>query len=41
VVSSPEIAEPVEVRYAWQSFTDANLYNSVPLPASTFAAKVP
>ena len=41
VVSSPEVAEPVEVRYGWQSFTDGNLYNSVPLPASTFAAKVP
>jgi hypothetical protein len=41
VVASPKVAEPVEVRYAWESFTDANLYNNVPLPASTFAAKVP
>ncbi len=41
VVSSPEVTEPVQVRYAWQSFTDANLYNGVPLPASTFIAEVP
>jgi sialate O-acetylesterase len=41
VVSSPEVAEPVDVRYAWQSFSDANLYNATPLPASTFAAKAP
>ena len=40
VVSSPEVTEPVQVRYAWQNFTDANLYNSVPLPASTFIAQV-
>ena len=40
VVSSPEVAEPVQVRYAWQNFTDANLYNGVPLPASTFIAQV-
>ena len=41
VVSSAEVAEPVEVRYGWQSFTDGNLYNSASLPASTFAARVP
>jgi sialate O-acetylesterase len=41
VVSSPEVAEPIQVRYAWQNFTDANLYNGVPLPASTFIAEVP
>jgi sialate O-acetylesterase len=41
VVSSPEVAEPFQVRYAWQNFTDANLYNGVPLPASTFVAEVP
>jgi len=41
VVSSPEVPEPVEVRYAWQNFSDANLYNRAPLPASTFAAKAP
>jgi sialate O-acetylesterase len=41
LVSSPEVTEPVQVRYGWQGFTDANLYNSVPLPASTFTAQVP
>ena len=41
LVSSPEVADPVQVRYAWQGFTDANLYNAVPLPASTFIAQVP
>jgi sialate O-acetylesterase len=41
LVSSPEVTEPVQVRYAWQGFTDANLYNGVPLPASTFLAQVP
>jgi len=41
VVSSSEVTEPVQVRYAWQSFTDASLYNGVPLPASTFIAEVP
>jgi sialate O-acetylesterase len=41
VVSAPEVAEPTQVRYAWQNFTDANLYNGVPLPASTFVAEVP
>jgi sialate O-acetylesterase len=41
VVSAPEVEEPTQVRYAWQSFTDANLYNGVPLPASTFVAEVP
>ena len=41
LVSSPEVAEPAQVRYAWQSFTDANLYNGASLPASTFVAHVP
>ena len=41
LVSSPEVAEPVQVRYAWQNFTDANLYNGAALPASTFVAEVP
>jgi sialate O-acetylesterase len=41
LVSSPGVTEPVQVRYAWQNFTDANLYNSVPLPAPTFTAQVP
>ena len=41
LVSSPEVTAPVQVRYAWQGFADANLYNAVPLPASTFTAQVP
>jgi sialate O-acetylesterase len=41
LVLSPEVTDPVQVRYAWQNFTDANLYNGVPLPASTFIAPVP
>jgi hypothetical protein len=41
VVSAPGVTEATEVRYAWQGFTEANLYNGVPLPASTFLAKVP
>jgi sialate O-acetylesterase len=41
LVSSPEVAEPAQVRYAWQNFTDANLYNGASLPASTFAAQAP
>jgi sialate O-acetylesterase len=41
LLSSPEVAEPAQVRYAWQSFTDANLYNGASLPASTFVAHIP
>ena len=41
VVSAPEGVEPVQVRYAWESFTDANLYNGAALPASTFVAEIP
>ena len=41
IVSAPEVVEPVQVRYAWESFTDANLYNGAALPASTFVAEVP
>jgi sialate O-acetylesterase len=36
VLSSNSVAEPVTVRYAWQGFTPANLYNSSGLPTSTF-----
>ena len=31
------VSHPTRVRYAWSSFTDANLANGVGLPASTFA----
>jgi len=38
VVSSPEIKDPVSVRYAWgNNPDDANLYNSADLPASPFS----
>jgi sialate O-acetylesterase len=30
------LAGPFQVRYAWASFTGANLYNAAGLPASTF-----
>jgi sialate O-acetylesterase len=41
LISSNEVKEPVQVRYAWENFTDANLYNGASLPASTFVAQVP
>ena len=40
LVTCSEVAEPVEVRYAWQPFTRANLVNGAGLPASTFKIKV-
>jgi sialate O-acetylesterase len=36
VVSSPQVAEPQAVRYAWDYNPDANLVNSEGLPASLF-----
>ncbi|MGQ9738855.1 MAG: sialate O-acetylesterase [Armatimonadota bacterium] len=36
VVSSPQIAEPVAVRYAWADNPVCNLYNRAGLPASPF-----
>ena len=36
VVSSPEVPEPVAVRYAWTNAPDANLYNGAGLPAVPF-----
>ena len=39
LVSSPQVPDPVSVRYAWPSFTTANLYNSEDLPASTFTSE--
>ncbi len=38
-VSSPSVAEPRYVRYAWPNATQANLYNSSGLPASTFTSE--
>lgn len=39
VVTSNAVAEPVSVRYAWQGFTPANLYNSFGLPTATFSTE--
>ncbi len=36
VVSSPQVPQPVAVRYAWAGFPLCNLYNSDGLPASPF-----
>ncbi|MEN6301608.1 MAG: sialate O-acetylesterase [Armatimonadia bacterium] len=36
VVSSPEVAAPVAVRYAWADNPDTNLYNAAGLPAVPF-----
>ena len=36
VVVSPEVPEPVAVRYAWQSNPKANLFNGAGLPAGPF-----
>ncbi|MCP4378008.1 MAG: sialate O-acetylesterase [bacterium] len=36
VVSSPKVTKPVAVRYAWATFTLANLYNGAGLPAYPF-----
>ncbi len=36
LVRSAAVQHPARVRYAWASFTDANLFNAAGLPASTF-----
>jgi sialate O-acetylesterase len=36
VVSSPEVAAPVALRYAWSDFPETNLVNGGDLPASPF-----
>ena len=36
VVSSPEVAKPVAVRYGWVEWCQPNLFNSDGLPASSF-----
>lgn len=36
IVSSPEVADPVAVRYAWQANPAATLYNGAGLPAVPF-----
>ena len=36
IVSSPQVSDPVAVRYAWSNNPAANLYNKAGLPASPF-----
>ena len=36
IVSSPEVAKPVAVRYGWADWPDVNLFNASDLPASPF-----
>lgn len=36
IVSSPEVAKPAAVRYAWENWPTCNLYNGAGLPASPF-----
>lgn len=36
IVSSPEVKEPVAVRYAWQALPECNLMNGEGLPAAPF-----
>jgi sialate O-acetylesterase len=36
ILSSPEVSKPVAVRYAWNSFPEANLYNKEAFPAHPF-----
>ena len=40
ILTCPEVTDPIEVRYAWQPFTRANLVNGAGLPTSTFKSKV-
>ncbi|HBZ21298.1 MAG TPA: sialate O-acetylesterase, partial [Bacteroidales bacterium] len=35
-VTSPEVAEPVSVRYCWRDMATASLFNSAGLPALQF-----
>jgi sialate O-acetylesterase len=39
VVSSEEVSEPTQVRYAWAAFPDGNLYNAEGLPAVPFRSQ--
>ena len=40
VVSSPQVPEPVAVRYGWANVPDVNLFNIADLPASPFRTDV-
>ncbi len=39
VVEASGVSHPASVRYAWQGWTDANLFNKENLPASTFTSE--
>ena len=39
VASSPQVAQPRYVRYAWADVPDATLFNAAGLPASTFTSE--
>jgi len=41
IVSSRDVPEPLDVRYAWQSFPTATLYNAAGLPAVPFRTDQP
>jgi sialate O-acetylesterase len=36
IVTSPEVPQPVAVRYAWAKYPEFNLGNAAGLPASPF-----
>ena len=36
LVSSPDVKDPVAVRYAWSNDPEANLFNGAGLPATPF-----
>lgn len=36
IVSSPEVKDPVAVRYGWAEYVDGSLFNKAGLPASSF-----
>ena len=36
IVSSPEITDPVHVRYGWDEAPSGSLFNKAGLPASSF-----
>lgn len=41
IVTSPDVAKPVAVRYAWSNNPTATLFNGAGLPASPFRSKAP
>jgi sialate O-acetylesterase len=40
VVSNPTVSSPRYIRYGWDNFTSANLYNQDDLPAPTFTSEL-